>query len=183
MYIIQAASAWHVKQQTRRLTDHGFENSGWHKLKVNLSLHTPLRNQREQGNTNVHTEFFSLYLFFPAMPPHVHIDFMVPPPGCGRSVTDFWVWSADRAQLRCPDDVSDYDMRGVPGGTLNLNSTGYPNHGHYGDLPLQGKIPSAEPGIELGTSWLVVRSSEHQTHEAGLGNLCWILKIMLQKIM
>jgi hypothetical protein len=66
------------------------------------------------------------------------------PPGCGRSVTYFWVWGAHRAQLRCPDDVSD-DMyeRGVPGGTLNLNSTGYPDHGRYGALPLQEKIPTA----------------------------------------
>jgi hypothetical protein len=52
--------------------------------------------------------------------------------------------------------------RGVPGGVFNLNSTSYPDHGHYGDLPLQGKIPTAEPGIEPGTSWLLVRSSDHQ---------------------
>jgi hypothetical protein len=52
--------------------------------------------------------------------------------------------------------------RGVPGGALNLNPTGYPDHGRYGDLPLQGKTPIAEPGIEPGTSWLVVRSSDHQ---------------------
>ena len=32
-----------------------------------------------------------------------------------------------------------------------------------GILPLQGKIPMVEPGIEPGTSWLVVRSSDHQT--------------------
>ena len=32
-----------------------------------------------------------------------------------------------------------------------------------GILPLQGKIPMVEPGIETGTSWLVVRSSDHQT--------------------
>jgi hypothetical protein len=49
---------------------------------------------------------------------------------------------------------------GVPGGALNLNSTGYPDHGRYGDLSLQGKIPTAEPGIE--TLWLVVRGSDHQ---------------------
>jgi hypothetical protein len=48
--------------------------------------------------------------------------------------------------------------RGVPGGTLNLNSTGYPDHGRYVDLPLQVKIARAEPGIEPETSWLVVRS-------------------------
>jgi hypothetical protein len=52
--------------------------------------------------------------------------------------------------------------RGVPGRALNLNCTGYPDHGRYGDLPLQGKIPTAEPGIEPVTSWLVVRSSDHQ---------------------
>jgi hypothetical protein len=52
--------------------------------------------------------------------------------------------------------------RGVLGGALNLNSTGYPDHGRYGDLLLQGKIPMAEPGIEPGTSMLVVRSSDHQ---------------------
>jgi hypothetical protein len=52
--------------------------------------------------------------------------------------------------------------RGVPRGALNLNSTGYTDHGRYGDLPLQGKTPAAEPGIEPGTSWFVVRSSDHQ---------------------
>jgi hypothetical protein len=29
----------------------------------------------------------------------------------------------------------------VPGGALNVSSTNYPDHGHHGDLPLQGKIP------------------------------------------
>jgi hypothetical protein len=98
------------------------------------------------------------------MPPHAHVDFVVPLPGCGRSVTDFWGWDAHRAQLRCPDDVSDDDMCecGVPGGALNLSSTSYSDHGRYGDLPLQRKIPTVEPAIELGTSWLVVRSTEHQ---------------------
>ena len=32
-----------------------------------------------------------------------------------------------------------------------------------GILPLQGKIPMVEPGIEPETSWLLVRSSDHQT--------------------
>jgi hypothetical protein len=30
---------------------------------------------------------------------------VVSPPGCGRSVTDFWGWDADEAQLSCPDEV------------------------------------------------------------------------------
>ena len=39
------------------------------------------------------------------MPPHVLVDFVVLPPGHGRSLTDFWGWDAHEAQLRCPDDV------------------------------------------------------------------------------
>jgi hypothetical protein len=97
------------------------------------------------------------------MPPQVHIDFVVPPPGCGRCVTEFWGRVAHRARLRCPDVVSD-DMyeRTAPEGTLKLNSTGYPHHGRFGNIPLKGKIPTVELGIDPGISWLVVRSSDHQ---------------------
>jgi hypothetical protein len=78
-------------------------------------------------------------------------------------------------QLRCPDDVSDDVCDdvcecGVPGGALNLSSTSYPDYGRCGELPLQGKIPTAEPGIEPGTSWLVVRSSDHQA----MGLVCTV---------
>ena len=38
--------------------------------------------------------------------PHVLVDFVVFPPGHGRSVTDFSGWDAHEARLRCPDDVS-----------------------------------------------------------------------------
>jgi hypothetical protein len=61
--------------------------------------------------------------------------------------------------------------RGVPGGALNLNSTGHPDYGRYWDLPLEGKIPTAEPGIEPGTSWLVVRSSNHQATRIFVGQM------------
>jgi hypothetical protein len=30
-----------------------------------------------------------------------------------------------------------------------------------GILPYQGKIPMVEPGIEPGTSWLLVRNADH----------------------
>jgi hypothetical protein len=90
------------------------------------------------------------------------MDFVVSPPGCGRSVTDFLGWDAHEAQLRCPDEVdSDIYEYEVPGGALNLKSTNYPDHDRQRDLPLQGKIPIAEPGIEPGTSWSVVRNSDH----------------------
>jgi hypothetical protein len=40
----------------------------------------------------------------------------------------------------------------VPGGALTQVLLNYPDHGHHGNLPLQGKIPIVEPGIEPGTS-------------------------------
>jgi hypothetical protein len=33
------------------------------------------------------------------------VDFVVSPPACGRSVTDFWGWDAHEVQLRCPDEL------------------------------------------------------------------------------
>ena len=65
-------------------------------------------------------------------------------------------------RLRCPNEVSD-DMceDEVPGWALKSKSTNYPDLGHHGDLPLPGKFPMVEPGIEPGTSWLVVRNLDH----------------------
>ena len=40
------------------------------------------------------------------MHPHVLDGLRGPPPGQGRSVTDFSGWDAHEARLRCPDDVS-----------------------------------------------------------------------------
>ena len=85
------------------------------------------------------------------------------PPGCGDSVADFWGWDAHEARLRCPDDVSgDMQEYEIPRGALSLTkATNYPDHGHHGNLSLQGKIPMVEPGIEPGTSWLVGRYPDH----------------------
>jgi hypothetical protein len=66
--------------------------------------------------------------------------------------------------------------RGVPRGALNPSSTSYPDHGRCGNLPLQGKIPTAEPEIEPETSWLISRCYDHQarrlvitlTYDAGI---------------
>ena len=90
-------------------------------------------------------------IFSSPMPPHVLMNVRGFPPGCGDSVADFWGWDAHEARLRCPDDVSG-DMP---------KSTNYPDHGHHGNFSLQGKIPMVEPGIEPGTSWLVVRDPDH----------------------
>jgi hypothetical protein len=45
----------------------------------------------------------------------------------------------------------------VPEGVLTQVLPTYSDHGHHGNLPLQGKIPIIEPGIEPGTSGPVVR--------------------------
>ena len=90
------------------------------------------------------------------------VDFVVLPPGHGRSVTDFWRWEAHEAQLRCPDDlwvVIDEDV--APGGALSLNSTNLPRPWSPWESSPSSKIPTVEPGIEPGTSWLVIRGSEH----------------------
>ena len=49
------------------------------------------------------------------------VDFVVLPPGHGRSVTDYWVWDAHEAQLRCPDY---YLMQGIKLYTVVMASYG-----------------------------------------------------------
>ena len=58
-----------------------------------------------RDNLSVHLQGSRILFFFFPMPPHVIVDFVVFPPGHGRSVTDFWGWDAHKARLR-PDDVS-----------------------------------------------------------------------------
>ena len=90
------------------------------------------------------------------------VDFVVLHPGHGRSVTDFWGWDAHEAQLRFPDEVwvvIEEDV--VPGGALNLNYTNLPRPWLPCESSSSRKIPTVEPGIEPGISWLVVRDSDH----------------------
>ena len=83
------------------------------------------------------------------------------PPGCGDSVADFWGWDAHEAGLRCPNDVSgDMQEDEIPGGALSLNLPTTQTMVTTG-ISLQGKISMVEPGIEPGTSWLVVRDPDH----------------------
>ena len=97
------------------------------------------------------------------MPPHVLLaDFVVLPPGHGMNVTDFWGWDAHEAQLRCPDGVwvvIEEDV--VPGGALHLNSPNLPRPWSPRESSPSWKIPTVQPGIKPGTSWLVVRDSDH----------------------
>ena len=79
-------------------------------------------------------------------------DFVVFPPGHGRSVTDFSGWDAHEARLHCPDDVSG-DIGGCSARrALNLISTNLPRPWSPRESSPSGKIPTVEPGIEPGTS-------------------------------
>ena len=89
------------------------------------------------------------------------MDFRGFPPGFGDSVADFWGWDAHEARLRCLHDVSGH-MRedGIPGGALSLNLLTTQTMVTTGIFPCKEKFPW-EPGIEPGTSWLVVRDPDH----------------------
>ena len=70
---------------------------------------------------------FKINFFFLQCHHMSFVDFVVLPPGHGRSVTNVWGWDAHEGQLSCP-----YDAWGVieevvvSGGALNLNSTNLP---------------------------------------------------------
>jgi hypothetical protein len=91
----------------------------------------------------------------------------VPPPGCGRSVTEFWGLDAHEAQLRCPIRwmvLYEYD---VPGGALNLNSTKLPRPWSPWESSLPKKSPYGRTGNR--TRDLMISSQKLWTldHEAG----------------
>ena len=106
-------------------------------FKCLIILSTPTKKQRAEGATlmTLHLECF----FLNPMPPHVLMDFVVLPPGHGRTVTAFWGWDTQEAQLRCPNDVS-----GDLGGPLNLNSTNLPRPWSPRESSPSGKIPTVE---------------------------------------
>ena len=98
----------------------------------------------EYGNT---TRKFQI--FFLVQCHHMSfVDFVVLPPGHGRSVTDFWGWDAREARLRCPDGVwAVIEDDVVPGGALNPNSTNLPRPWSPWESFPSRKIPTVEPGI------------------------------------
>jgi hypothetical protein len=69
------------------------------------------------------------------------MDFVVSPPGCGWSVTDFWGGTPMRPGYVVSMRWMVIYGYGMPGGALNLNYTNYPDHGQHEDPPLSGKNP------------------------------------------
>ena len=62
---------------------------------------TTIRTKKITGVIEIY-----IYFFFSNATTRPLVDFVVLPPGHGRSVTYFWVWDAHEAQLRFPDGVS-----------------------------------------------------------------------------
>jgi hypothetical protein len=60
---------------------------------------------QEQTNNSMSMDLIPLKSFFFQCHHMSFMDFVVSPPGCGWSVTDFLSWDAHEAQLRCPDEV------------------------------------------------------------------------------
>ena len=108
-----------------------------------IHSHTNKRPYHSQPQAFLHyyDEKLSIYIqcFFPPMPPHVLVDFVVFPPGHGRSVTDFWGWDAHEAWLCCPDDV-----RGDIGGCSARRALNLPRPWSTWESSPPGKIPMVE---------------------------------------
>ena len=103
------------------------------------------------------------------MPPHVPTNFRGPPSWlwrkCNRLLRLGRRWGAVTLSRWCEGW---YIGRWGARRGLKSRSTNYPDHGHHGDPPPTRKIPMVEPGIEPGTSWLVVRSSDHEAIPANI---------------
>jgi hypothetical protein len=59
------------------------------------------------------------------------------------------------------------------GFNLKSKSTNYPDHGHHGDPPPTRIIPMLERGIDPETTWLVVRSSDHEAGQTLRCRVIW----------
>ena len=107
---------------------------------------------------------YTYVLMFFSLPiqPHVLMNFRGFPPGFGDIVADVWGWDDHEARLRCPDDVSgDVQEDEIPGGALSLNLLTTQTMVTTGIFRCKEIFPTVEPGIESGTSWLVVRDPDH----------------------
>jgi hypothetical protein len=124
-------------------------------------------------------------------------DFVVSPPGCDRSVTDFWGWDAHEARLRCPGEVDGdiwiwsgwwyMDMKWmviygyeVPGGVLNLRSTKLPRPWSPWEYSPSRKNPHGWTGNR--TRDLIISSqhykdraklADHRTCTTAWSQRCW----------
>ena len=84
-----------------RETQFFFNNRG-----INVAKTTFLSTWCQQRNCALSLSGYEYIFFFNPMPHMSLTDFVVFPPGHGRSVTDFSGWDAHEGRLRCPDDVS-----------------------------------------------------------------------------
>ena len=140
----------------------------WHDLRLSLNVNCVVwfALQLPRENVFILRRNSSRYcrmgcFFFGPMPPHVLCGLRGPPSWawqeCNRRLSLGRPWGAVTLSRWCVSgDRGGWNTRRG----LKAKSTNYPDHGHHGNLSLQGKIPMVELGIEPGTSWLVVRDSD-----------------------
>jgi hypothetical protein len=96
------------------------------------------------------------------------MDFMISPPSCGRSVTDFSGWDAHEAQLRCPDEMEGDIWIWSTRRGLNLSSTKLPNPWSPWDSSPSRKNPHGRTGNRTGDVMISSQKLWPPDHEAGL---------------
>jgi hypothetical protein len=112
--------------------------------------------------------FFMVIIFFLQCHHMSLMGLVVFPPGCGRSVTDFWAWYAHEAQLRCAAEVDGDTWIWSTRRGLNLSSTKL----HRPWSPWESSPSRKNPHGRVGNRarGLMIRSQKlwPLDHEAGL---------------
>jgi hypothetical protein len=107
------------------------------------------------------------------------MDFVVSPPGCGRSVTDFWGWHTHEAQLLCPDEVDGGTWIWSTRRGLNLSSTKLPRPWSPWKSSLSRKNPHWRTGNrtrDLMTSSQKLWPLYHEAGRCGRSKFCKTFK-------
>jgi hypothetical protein len=94
------------------------------------------------------------------------MDFVVSPPGCGRSVINFWGWDANEALLRCPDEVDGDTWIWSARRGLNLSSTKLPSP--WWESSPSRKNPHGRTGNRTRDLMISSKKLRPLDHEAGL---------------
>ena len=112
---------------------------------------------------------FYCKVFSPPMPLRVLMNFRGFPPGCGDSVADFWGWDAHEAQLTLSRWCEWwYAGRWNTRRGLKPKSINYPDHGHHGNLSLQGKNSHGRTGNRTRDLMISSHRPWPLDHEPGL---------------
>jgi hypothetical protein len=115
------------------------------------------------------------------IPPHQchyisRMDFVASPPGCGRSVTDFWGLDAHEAQLRCPDEVDGDTWILSTRKGLNLRCTKLPRPWSQWETSPSRNNPHVRAGSP--TRDLMISSQKLRPLDHDAGHFCMLFRLV-----